>query len=104
MKVFGDRFVCSIFYRFHDCILKVFVFPMSSFPPVAQGRTVDDIPSVAPEVAEQALRRFVESYRTALNILNIKAADDDITHTKAFDCSCAGGSNQYLNNSFLEQL
>ena len=88
--IFGDRLACQYFDRFHDCILRAFVLPMSSFPPVAQGRTVDDIPAVAPKGAEQALRRFVQSYRTTLNTLNIMAAPDDPACTKAFDCSTEG--------------
>ena len=63
---------------------------MSSFPSVAQGRTVDDIPAVVPKAAEQALRRFVQSYRTTLSTLNIKAAPDDPNCTKAFDFSTEG--------------
>ena len=86
--IFGDRMACQYFDRFHDCILRAFVLPMSSFPPVAQGRTVDDIPAVAPKEAEQA--RFVQSYRTTLSTLNIRAAPDDPDCTKAFDCSTEG--------------
>ena len=63
--VFGDRMACQYFDRFHDCILRAFVLPMSSFPPVAHGKTVDDIPAVAPESAKEALKQFVESYRAA---------------------------------------
>ena len=57
---------------------------------MAQGRTVDDIPSVVPFEAKKALTQFVQTYRSALNSLNIGAAPDDPTHTKAFDCSHVG--------------
>ena len=63
---------------------------MSVFPEVAQGRTVDDIPSVVPFEAKEALMQFVQAYRSALRSLNIEAAPDDPTHTKAFDCSHVG--------------
>ena len=88
--VFGDRMACQYFDRFHDCILRAFVLPASFFPPIAMGKTVDDIPAVAPENAKEALTRFVREYRSTLATLNIKAAPDDPTHTKAFDCSTEG--------------
>ena len=75
--IFGDKLACSFFDRFHLAILKAFVFPMSSFPTIAQGKTVDNIPSVMPQVAKPALVKFVTSYRTVLSHLNIKAANDD---------------------------
>ena len=81
---------CQYFDRFHDCILRAFVLPMSSFPPVAHGKTVDDIPAVAPESAKEALIRFVSSYRAALDMLNIKVAPNDPNRTKAFDCATEG--------------
>ena len=81
---------CQYFDMFHDCILMAFVLPMSYFPPVAQGRTGDDIPAVAPASAKESLRQFVESYRTALNMLSIQAAPDNPDRTKAFDCTTEG--------------
>lgn len=88
--VFGDRMACNFFDRFHHTILQAFVYPASNFPPIAQGRTIDDIPSVVPSVAKEALVDFVQAYRSSLEKLNIRAADDDPTHTKAFDCSTTG--------------
>ena len=88
--VFGDRMACSFFDRFHHAILQAFVYPASNFPPVAQGRTIDDIPSVVPKAAKEALVDFVQAYRSSLKKLNIRAAEDDPTHTKAFDCSTTG--------------
>ena len=88
--VFGDRIACQYFDRFHDCILRAFVLPNSFSPPVAMGKTVDDIPAVAPENAREALSKFVKEYRSTLNTLNIKAAQDDPTRTKAFDCATEG--------------
>ena len=81
---------CVYFDRFHDCIIKAFVPPMSGFPALAQDKTVDDVPAVAPESAKEALKKFVETYRTTLSKLNIKAAPDDPTCTKAFDGSREG--------------
>ena len=47
---------------------------MSGFPALAQDKTVDDVPAVAPESAKEALKKFVETYRTTLSKLDIKAA------------------------------
>ena len=88
--IFGDRMACQYFDRFHHAILHAFVYPQSSFPPVAQGKTVDDIPSVAPKEAKHTLDSFVNAYRSSLNLLNIQAAEDDPTRTKAFDCAQEG--------------
>ena len=88
--VFGDRMACQFFDKFHHLILQAFVYPTSSFPQIAQGKTVDDIPSVVPAVAKHSLERFVQCYRNSLRLLNIRAADDDPSHTKAFDCSTEG--------------
>ena len=88
--IFGDKLSCQYFDKFHYAILHAFVYPVSNFPPVAQGRTVDDIPSVVPQNAKHALIRFVEQYRKALRALNLKAADNDPSCTKAFDCSQEG--------------
>ena len=57
---------------------------------MAQGRTVDDIPLVVPFGAKAPLSSFVEQYRDTLQVLNIKAADNDPSCTKAFDCSQEG--------------
>jgi len=65
---------CAYLDRIHDCIIKAFVLPMSGFPALAQDETVDDAPAVAPESAKEALEKFVETYRTTLSMLNIKAA------------------------------
>ena len=81
---------CSFFDKFHFAILRAFVLPMSSFPTIAQGMTVDDIPSVVPQAAQPALAKFVSTYRKVLSQLNIKAANDDPSRTKAFDCSTEG--------------
>ena len=48
-----------------------------------------DKPTI-PSVAKEALVDFVQAYRSSLEKLNIRAADDDPTHTKAFDCSTTG--------------
>ena len=88
--VFGDRMACKFFDRFHFLILQAFVNPASTFPALAQGRTVDDIPSCVPAAARSSLETFVKSYRQCLDSLNIRAADDDPTCTKAFDCSTSG--------------
>ena len=88
--VFGDKLACQYFDKFHHVILQAFVYPISPFPPVAQGRTVDDIPSVVPANAKRTLLDFVSSYRSSLNQLNIQAAENDPTCTKAFDCSTCG--------------
>ena len=88
--VFGDKLACKFFDRFHFLILQAFVNPASSFPSIAQGRTVDDIPSCVPAAARSSLETFVKSYRQCLDSLNIRAADDDPTCTKAFDCSTSG--------------
>ena len=74
----------------HFSILHAFVYQVSHFPPVAQGRTVDDIPSVVPFGAKQSLVNFVKQYRNSLQELNLKAADNDPSCTKAFDCSQEG--------------
>ena len=88
--VFGDKLACQFFDKFHYTIMQAFVFPMSNFPHIAQDRTVDDVPSVVPVNAKHAIDKFVQSYRLALASLNIKAAEDDPTCTKAFDCSTSG--------------
>ena len=88
--VFGDKLACQYFDRFHYAILHAFVYPSSYFPPVAQGRTVDDIPSVVPSNAKPALVSFVRSYRASLKFLNLRAAEDDPSRTKAFDCAQEG--------------
>ena len=88
--IFGDKLVCQYFDKFHYAILHAFVYPVSHFSPVAQGRTVDDIPLVVPFDAKASLISFVEQYRNALQALNIKAADNDPSCTKAFDCSQEG--------------
>ena len=88
--VFGDRMACQYFDRFHHAILHAFVYPESSFPPIAQGKTVDDIPSVVPQDAKHALDSFVKAYRSSLTLLNIQAAEDDPSRTKAFDCAQEG--------------
>ena len=88
--IFGDKLACQYFDKFHYAILHAFVYPVSHFPPVAQGRTVDDIPSVVPFDAKSPLSSFIEQYRDTLQALNIKAADNDPSCTKAFDCSQEG--------------
>ena len=88
--IFGDKLACQYFDKFHYAILHAFVYPASQFPPVAQGRTLDDIPSVVPPNAKDSLITFVKEYRNSLEVLNIKAADNDPSCTKAFDCSQKG--------------
>ena len=88
--IFGDKLVCQYFDKLHYAILHAFVYPVSHFPPVAQGRTVDDIPSVVPFDAKASLISFVRQYRDTLQALNIKAADNDSSCTKAFGCSQEG--------------
>ena len=88
--IFGDKLACQYFDKLHYAILHAFVYPVSHFPPVAQGRTVDDIPSVVPFGAKASLISFVEQYRNALQVLNLRAADDDPFCTKSFDCSQEG--------------
>ena len=88
--IMGDKLACSMFDKFHHTILEAFVRPLANFPPIAQGRTVDDIPSVVPPNARHALTSFVSSYRACLELLGIEAAADDPTCTKAFDCSTCG--------------
>ena len=88
--IFGDKLACLFFDRFHYCILNAFVYPEAPMHRSAQGRTVDDIPSVVPEVAKERLCKFVEAYRSSLKSLKIEAADDDPTCTKAFDMSQDG--------------
>ena len=88
--IFGDRLACQYFDKLHYAILHGFVYPKSSFPPVAQGKTVDDIPSVVPSNAKHALDAFVEAYRSSLTLLNIQAAENDPSCTKAFDCAQEG--------------
>ena len=46
--IFGDKLACQYFDKLHYTTLHAFVYPVSPFLPVAQGRTVDDIPSVVP--------------------------------------------------------
>ena len=88
--IFGDKLACLFFDRLHYCILNAFVYPEAPMHKASQGRTVDDIPSVVPEVAEAKLRQFVKTYRCKLKCLNIEAADNDPTCTKAFDMSQEG--------------
>ena len=90
--IFGDKLSCQYFDRFHHAILHGFVYPSCGFPVICQGRTVDDIPTVVPDtpVAINSLLSFVKSYREELASLNIEAAPDDPTRTKAFDCSTYG--------------
>ena len=88
--IFGDKMACLFFDRFYFAIMKAFVHPVSSVPRIAQGRTVDDIPTVVPSIACSSLQEFVISWRNSLRSLNISPANDDPTHTKAFDCSNEG--------------
>ena len=88
--IFGDKLACMFFDKLHYVILHAFVYPSSHFPPLAQGRTVDDIPSVVPCNAKPALINFVNSYRSSLQALNLKAAKNDASRTKAFDCAKEG--------------
>ena len=73
---------------------------------MAQGRTVDDTPSVAPYNAKDSLITFVKQYRNSLEALNIKAAKDDPSCTKAFDCSQEGEvlGIRFNTNSFTWSL
>ena len=57
--IFGDKLACQYFDKFHYAILHAFVYPASHFPPVAQGRTVDDIPLVVPFNAKDSLITFI---------------------------------------------
>ena len=88
--IFGDKLACQYFDKFHYAILNAFVYPASNFPPVAQGRTIDDIPSVVPQGAKQTLVKFVQQYRRSLQALNLRAAENDPACIKAFDCSQEG--------------
>ena len=55
------------------------------------------VPSVVPVNAKYAIDKFVQSYRLALASLNIKAAEDDPTCTKAFDCSSSWHQIQHTD-------
>lgn len=88
--MFGDRRACQFFDKLHYAILQAFVHPYTLLPQLARGRTVDDIPSVVPLQAKETLLHFVKTYRSALDSLNIQAAPDDPSHTKAFDCTSEG--------------
>ena len=45
---------------------------------------------MVPFGAKSSLISLVEQYRNALQVLNLRAADDDPSCTKAFDCSQEG--------------
>jgi hypothetical protein len=45
---------------------------------------------VVPQDAKHALDSFVTAYRSSLALLNIQAAEDDPSRTKAFDCAQEG--------------
>ena len=69
--IFGDKLACQYFDKFHYAILHAFVYPAPQSPPVAQGRTVDDIPLVVPFNAKDSLITFVKEYTNSLEALDI---------------------------------
>ena len=62
--IFGDKLSCQHFDRLHYAVLHAFVYRRSPFPLCAQGRTVDDIPSVVLCNAKECLVSFVSAYRS----------------------------------------
>ena len=88
--IFGDKLSCQHFDRLHFAVLNGFVYLVSPFPKCAQGRTVDDIPSVVPHNARKCLESFVAAYRATLASLDMGAAEDDPARKKAFDCAQEG--------------
>ena len=88
--IFGDKLACMYFDRFHHCFLQAFVYPVSPMHQGSQGRTVDDVTSVVPACAKQALVDFVRKHRLALQTIGGEAAEDDPNCIKAFDCSQRG--------------
>ena len=88
--IFGDKLACLYFDRFHHCFLQAFVYPQSPMHQGAQGRTVDDVTTVVPACAKQALVDFVQNYRLALQAIGGEAAGNDPDCIKAFDCSRRG--------------
>ena len=88
--IFGDQAACMWFDRFHFCILSFFVLPKTTIPASAVGETVDDITTVVPDIGEEALAKFVKTYRQELASLHIQAAPSDPKCSKAFDGSRKG--------------
>lgn len=88
--VFGDKSACMWYDRLHYAVIHYMVLHRVSFPPGAIGRTVDDVPAVAPAIAANELRTFVHVYRQQLSKLNIGAAPADPNCKKAFDGNTAG--------------
>ena len=100
--VFGDRMACKFFDRFHFLILQAFVNPASTFPALAQGRTVDDIPSCVPAAARSSLETFVKSYRQCLDSL-IKLLNRDFTSTR-YDSDIKSNRQTNLEQKRIESL
>ena len=88
--VFGDKAACMNFDRLHFCILEYFVFPLCPIPRGWVGRTIDDVPAVAPANASKILQSFTRTYKNQLNRLGIQFALEDIERRKAFDCATSG--------------
>ena len=88
--IFGDRAACMHFDRFHECILKFFVFPLAPVPPLWVGRTIDDVPTVVPQKARALQQRFVEEYKGQLSELGIGFAQEDPERRKAFKGETSG--------------
>ena len=88
--IFGDQSACMYFDRLHWCIIEFFVLSRSQIPRRWIGRTVDDIPAVAPKIASEILNSFTETYKCQLSRLNIGFAPVDNERKKAFDASTSG--------------
>ena len=67
--VFGDRKACMFFDKFHYCIIEYFVLPKNPIPRNWVGRTIDDVPIVAPQNAKVMIEGFTRCYKSQLNNL-----------------------------------
>ena len=59
--IFGDQSACMHFDKFHYCIIEYFVLPRVPVPRIWVGRTVDDVPVVAPKNAADLLNNFTDT-------------------------------------------
>ena len=88
--VFGDKMACLCFDRFHYCIIEYFVRPVAPIPQSWTGRTIDDVPVVAPPNALAVLEKFTKTYKDQLSRLGIEYAPVDSEKRKAFDMETEG--------------
>ena len=88
--IFGDKKACMFFDKFHCCIIEYLVLPKCPIPRQWVGRTIDDVPIVAPQNARDNIDKFVKGYKGQLSQLGIKYAPEDIERRKAFSPHTSG--------------